>query len=760
MSPLKLLPTIRRAKGLAAALGLAPALAAGLAGVIGLGAAALPQQALAAGDDGWFSAIDAARGDAKKAGPHVAVEIVSEMNALTPQAENRLAVRFTHEPGWHTYWKMPGDAGFPPEFTFSAPSSLKISKPLFPLPERTVTSGLTTFGYGGVTHFPFKIELPRGTSGRAVVSLHVEYLACRDMCVPESADVRVTLPIDVAGKPTADAEAVAQAVQAVPERVSNDGAFTARIDGDRIRIDVAGNAAVARSLDFMPSEKGVIRLSEAPVTALSVAPEGGAAEGPTGSSLWLAADGNFAKAPAARLSGILVADGGPAAGGWAVETDIPLAAGTVTPPPETAKAAPAPAAAAAAPAVPAPADAEVTAGTGAALLFAFLGGLILNLMPCVFPVLSLKLLDLIHGARRSESLLRHGFAFAGGVLLSMALLSGTLIGLRAAGHAVGWGFQLQQPWVVGALILLFGAIACNLLGLYEVTFGSGAADAKIVRNASRSGAVSSFLSGILAVVVASPCTAPFMGAGIGYALTQPALEAILVFMSLGLGMAAPWVVLCIFPGWAKWLPKPGGWMVTFRKVMAVPMVLAVVWLGWVLSKQIDYRGVLVVLCGLAAVAVFCWLLGRRQFGRSSNVVVMAMMAAIAVGAVAVAGSGAFERRSTSTAEGWENWSPAAVQSALAEGRPVFVDFTAAWCITCQANKLAALDRDEVVERMNRLGYVRLIADWTNKDPAITEALAAFGRTGVPLYVIYRPDGSVAVLPELLTADVVLGALGE
>ena len=229
----------------------------------------------------------------------------------------------------------------------------------------------------------------------------------------------------------------------------------------------------------------------------------------------------------------------------------------------------------------------MTAGTGAALLFAFLGGLILNLMPCVFPVLSLKLLDLVQGAHQSQRLVGHGLAFTGGVLLSMVLLSGTLMALRTAGHAVGWGFQLQSPWVVAALILLFGAITCNLLGLYEFTFGSRAADLKVVRSLPQSGITSSFFSGILAVIVASPCTAPFMGAGIGYALTQPAAEAMLVFLSLGLGMATPWLLLCLFPAWAKKLPKPGPWMNTFKKVMAVPMLLALLWLAWVLTKSLD-----------------------------------------------------------------------------------------------------------------------------------------------------------------------------
>ena len=665
--------------------------------------------ALAASDDGWFSAIDAGRGE-KKAGPHVTVDIIAEKTSLTPQAVNRFAVRFRHQEGWHTYWKMPGDAGLPPEFTFTlSPSELKASAPLFPLPERTVTSGLITFGYGGETLFPFNVELPRGASGRAQIALHVEYLACKDMCIPESADVKFSIPIDIKGKDSDDAAAVAAAVRAIPERVQNDGSIKATIDGNRIRIDVAGNAIVGRSLDFLPSEKNVIDLRQAPQTAVGIT------------------QGN--EPPSA-----------------------------VAPPPAVNTAAASSQADAASAAADLNNSSQMTAGTGAALLFAFLGGLILNLMPCVFPVLSLKLLDLVQGAHQSQRLVGHGLAFTGGVLLSMVLLSGTLMALRTAGHAVGWGFQLQSPWVVAALILLFGAITCNLLGLYEFTFGSRAADLKVVRSLPQSGITSSFFSGILAVIVASPCTAPFMGAGIGYALTQPAAEAMLVFLSLGLGMATPWLLLCLFPAWAKKLPKPGPWMNTFKKVMALPMLLALLWLAWVLTKQVDYRGLLIVLLGLAALAAFCWLLGRRQFGRSSSTIVMAALGTLTAASLALTACGIFDRQSVSTEEGWSTWSAEAVQSASSAGRPVFIDFTAAWCITCQANKLAVLDREEVVSRMSELGYVRFLADWTNKDPAITKELAKYGRTGVPLYVLIYKDGTVKVLPELLTTGMVLDAL--
>lgn len=706
-----------------------------------------PAPAALAADGSWLSAIDAGRPGAKSA-PHVLVEIVSEKDALTPQAENRLAVRFTHENGWHTYWRMPGDAGLPPEFTFTLPEGLSASEPGFTLPARMETAGLTSFGYGGVTLFPFRVEVPRGAAGPVTVKLHAEYLVCRDMCVPESADATVKLPVRVSGGETPDAAAISEALRAVPERVEGASIASATIEGDRIRIDVPKSTAAAASLDFLPLRAGILRLSESPRTASD------AAAAPESTSLWLAATEKFSKAPADRLEGVLVGDGGPAKGGWAVETTIRLAPGAVPPPPQSASA---PAAA------PAGGGGQAALALSAwtAILSAFLGGLILNLMPCVFPVLSLKLLDLVRGAHAPGRMIAHGAAFTGGVLLTMLALSGLLLGLRGAGYALGWGFQLQSPGVVAGLMLLFGAITFNLLGVYEFTAGSRIADAKAVRGAPRDGLAGSLVTGVLAVIVASPCTAPFMGASLGYALTQPALEALLVFLALGLGMAAPWMLLCVFPGWARRLPKPGPWMDVFRRIMAIPMALAVLWLAWVLARQAGGVALIAVVCGLGALGVFCWLVGRRQWGRPHSPVLMAAMLAIAIGTTAAAGSGLLGRAAPESAQAhgaWQPWSEAAVSRALADGRPVFVDFTAAWCITCQANKLAALSRDEVSARMDALGYVRLEADWTNRDPQIARVLAEHGRSGVPLYLILTPGGGVETLPELLTPGVVIEAL--
>ena len=691
----------------------------------------------AGGNAGWLSTLDrAASAEAQK--PAVTVRLAAENRGLTPQAENRLAVVLEHEPGWHTYWLMPGDAGLPTRFAFTNPRDITLSTPRFPVPDKLITQGMVSFGYGGRTVFPFEAEVPRFPEGRsATIRVHVEFLACKDVCVPGEGDAEITLPYSVAPKPSADADLVTGALTLIPEAASIDG-LRAVYEDSRLRIDLpASSVGVEKSLAFFPLAERAFVLADEPV--FTRAKDGS-------SSLLMTLDPEYAKAPGERLSGVLVADGGPQGGGWAVEADMPLVKGTVSAPPAFSGVLPA-------------FKADVSVTTLTALVFAFLGGLILNLMPCVFPILSLKILQLVEGYRRGERLLPHGIAFTAGVLLTMTALAGLLLALRGVGMALGWGFQLQSPWVVAFLIILFVAITLNLFGVFEFTAASHLADSRAARSAPKSGVGSSFFTGVLAVIVASPCTAPFMGAALGYAVTQPALEALAVFVSLGLGMALPWLLLCVFPAWSKFLPKPGAWMDVFRKVMAVPMALAVVWLAWVLSKQVSLNGMLLMAAASGATAVALWLLGREQWGRGSNRILMGVMGAAAAAVVGVIATGAFDRDGTVAGRGdWQPWSENAVRAALTEGRPVFVDFTAAWCVTCQANKLAALNRDEVQAKFRELGYVLLVGDWTNRDPAITEVLAQFGRSGVPLYLVYRSDGRVEVLPELLTPGIVIEAL--
>lgn len=710
----------------------------------------------AAGDDGgWLSAIDHAKGP-KTNEPHVRAKIIAENTSLTPQAENRLAVVLEHAEGWHTYWRMPGDAGLVTEFTFTKPSNIKVTPPRFPLPERIRTGELIGFGYEGTTAFPFTVEVPRQVrfGDRVTISVKVDYLACADVCVPGTANASIRLPLAVVGKPSGDEAAIKEAESLIPETIATD-AVRAVIDENRIRIEVAPSAGIVEhTLDFFPLEDDVLKLATDPVASIT----------PENRTIQVEAAADFAAEPRKKISGVLVADGGPAEGGWAIETEIPLVKGAVAPLPVQASAAAqtngVEGVPAAAPVPAVPVSNAPSLGALPAIFFAFVGGIILNLMPCVFPVLSLKLLQLVDAARKGEAIARHGIAFTAGVCATMLALSGVLLTLRGAGAALGWGFQLQNPAVVAGLILLFGAITANLAGLYEFTLGTGVANMSFAK-AKKDGVPQSFLTGVLAVIIASPCTAPFMGAALGYALTETVPVAVAVFLALGLGMSLPWLLLCIFPAWAAWLPKPGPWMETFRKVMAVPMALAILWLGWVLSKQVDFFGMMVVVAGLASLIVALWLLGREQWGRGKNRPLMLFLLVLSIAGAFTVSAENFRRSTPAVADdasGWGVWSEAAVSQALASGRPVFVDFTAAWCVTCQANKVAALRTNDVARRMDELGYVRLTADWTNQNPDITKILAQFGRSGVPLYLIYRPDGRIDVLPELLTKGIVLDAL--
>ena len=401
-------------------------------------------------------------------------------------------------------------------------------------------------------------------------------------------------------------------------------------------------------------------------------------------------------------------------------------------------------------------------GLVAALGFALIGGLILNVMPCVFPVLSIKALSLARGNENEAR--RHGFFFLVGVLATFLALAGALIALQAAGAQVGWGFQLQEPLVVAALGLLFFAIALNLLGAYEFgggvqSLGAGLAD--------RGGDIGAFFTGALAVIAATPCTAPFMGAAMGFAATQPAAISLLVFTALGLGFALPFVLISLAPSLRKMLPKPGAWMETFKQFLAFPMFAAAAWLAWVLTQQAGANGLLALLAAFLGLAFVIW--AARALKKSG-----ARWVAIALGAALIfaAGFGVTTTSAstkvgaaTTTASGLtiEPWSPARVDALRAEGKAVFVDFTAAWCVTCQVNEKVALETPQVVDAFRKAGVVFLKADWTKRDPAIAEALKSHGRAGVPLYLYYpaAPAGAPPkILPQLLTPGLVVEAIGR
>jgi thiol:disulfide interchange protein DsbD len=396
------------------------------------------------------------------------------------------------------------------------------------------------------------------------------------------------------------------------------------------------------------------------------------------------------------------------------------------------------------------------------LLFAFLGGLILNLMPCVFPVLSMKALALAANRDAPGSARAGAFAYGAGVVLSFLALAGMLIAFRAAGTSLGWGFQLQQPLFVTALALLMFAVGLNLSGLYE--FGGSRVANLGGGLARKEGATGSFFTGVLAVVVATPCTAPFMGAAMGYALTANAGVALAIFAALGLGFAAPFMLIGLVPGALRLLPRPGAWMTTLRQVLAFPMYGAAVWLIWVLSLQAGSDGVLAALAAALLLAFGLWVYGRSQGANGLRRAAGLMTAALALLAVGIliprAGAGAPPASSPSqSALGYEPFSAARLQSLRAEGRPVFINATAAWCITCLVNEKVALSGTRLARAFADHKVAALKADWTNQDSEITALLASHGRSGVPLYLYFGPGAQApVVLPQLLTESTVLAAL--
>ena len=409
-------------------------------------------------------------------------------------------------------------------------------------------------------------------------------------------------------------------------------------------------------------------------------------------------------------------------------------------------------------------SAPATAGSWAALLratgLAFLGGMLLNLMPCVFPVLFLKGLALAQTGGEERGRMRaHGLVYAAGILFSFWILVGVLLGLRAAGATLGWGFQFQSPVFLSLMAGLLFFLGLSLAGQFEIGLTLTSAGGSL---AQKQGLAGSFFTGVLAVVVATPCTAPLMGAAVGYALAQSALAALLVFTALALGLAAPYVALTLQPAWTRLLPRPGVWMEILKQATAVPIFATVIWLAWVLARAYGAAVLAALLAGFLLLAIAGWFLGRWPARRWSTgaggafVLLMVALAFYSPRLAVVAGQAA-----SGEAEGWRPWTAEAVRQAQAEGRPVFVDFTASWCLSCQVNERVALQTAEVQKSFREKNVLLLKADWTRHDEAITQALTALGRSGVPTYVFYSPkQKSPRLLPEALTPGIVLGALEE
>jgi thiol:disulfide interchange protein DsbD len=686
---------------------------------------------------------------------NVEARLVAEVDAVAPGSTVLVGLHKIIRPHWHTYWLNPGDAGEPTRVMITAPEGVEAGEIIWPLPQMIpVLNVFMNYGYEGELLLPFEVTVP--ADARPGDTLAVEatayWLVCEDICIPEEAALRLDLPIaEASAEDPLWGAPLQEAVAAAPRPLG----FDARLErvGDKVRLTVADPiladaiaAGAIRDVEFFPFERDavvpaaeqLVRFGERGIE-MTLTPNFGLVDAlkPIGGVLafeehrgdvWSRRGVEIAASVGAADIGAIVA-GARGAGG---------SGGLL--------------------------------GFAQAALFAVIGGLILNLMPCVFPVLSMKALGVIRHAHGERAIARrHGLAFLGGVLASFAVLALTLIALKAAGAQLGWGFQLQSPAFVTLVAVMFFAIGLNLLGVFEV----GASLQNLGgKTADLSGPAGSFAVGVLAVVAASPCTAPFMSAALPFALAAPAPLALTIFLALGLGFAAPFTALSFFPGWARILPKPGVWMDRLKQLLAFPMFAAAVWLLWVLAAQAGPNGLLGALALMTGFGFAVWAFrstrdagprvkgGFRAAGLGALAVVILLVGgAYGSGALAPASSGARPTAGLAIAPE-DAWSPERVAELRAEGRSVFVDFTAAWCVTCQANKILVLNTDRIRRAFADSGTVELVADWTNRDAAIAQELERYGRSGVPLYLMFPPEGEAIVLNEILTERHVLDVLAR
>lgn len=665
-----------------------------------------------------------------------------------------VGLQLTHQPEWHTYWKNSGDSGLPTQLTWTLPAGVEAGEIAWPVPRKIPIGNLANYGYEGTVLLPVPLTItpafqPSLLAGDLEIKLKANWLVCKKECIPEEGEFALKLPARSTTAMHGPAFDAAFAAQPKPVMGSVGGVrpdSVARVEGNALAISVQGLPAALRgkTLEFFPETGEVIETGArwtqewkgAQWTArVPLSPQRSASPGVM--PVVLAADGQGWRAEL-KVVGNWPAAAAPAAISPALEEALRQNAARAGTPPSSST------------------SNSIT--FTAALLGALLGGLILNLMPCVFPVLAIKVVGFTRHADDRRGHRIAGVAYTAGVVASFVALAALMLALRAAGEQLGWGFQLQSPLVVAVLAGLFTLIALNLAGVFEFR---SFLPSSVATLEARHPVANAFLTGVLAVAVASPCTAPFMGASLGLAVGLPAVQALAIFAVLGLGMALPYLLASWVPAVAHWLPRPGAWMDTFRRLMAFPMFATVAWLVWVLGQQSGIDGAGALLALLVALSMVVWALTLR--GRTR--VALASVALAGLALVGWATGSAITRppasQQAAVAEGlWQPWQPGRVDQLLAAGQPVFVDFTAAWCVTCQYNKQTTLANRELLADFAAANFALLRADWTRRDPAITAALAQLGRNGVPVYVIYRQGRAPVVLSEVLGVQEVRAAISE
>jgi thiol:disulfide interchange protein/DsbC/DsbD-like thiol-disulfide interchange protein len=702
--------------------------------------------------------------------PHVTAELITETTSLQTGKPFDIALHLHMDPNWHTYWTNPGDAGLATTIKWTLPAGLTAGPIQWPTPELHAMGPLTTYGYGGDVYLLTTITPDASADSKLPshieIKAHASWLVCQEECIPGKADLSESLMYepDASSAPESARVTFFQAARARLPLPNTAWKLSASYATDHVslRFDHGSNPPPSGHLIFFPEQPNVLATGHPELAPDSAATDANTAAFTTG----LIQNGEKPD----HLSGVLVSDQPLIGNAKSISlASFPVAPGTAT---ASQPAAPTPPATPAAGSTSAPAASPVSAITPQPLLltilgFAFLGGIILNLMPCVLPVLSLKVFSLIrHAGENSGSAWRQGLAFTLGVIVSFWILAGLLIALRAAGNHLGWGFQMQSPGFVLALTFLFFLLGLNLFGVFELGSSLVGLDAKA--SSHLGGLTSSFANGALATLAATPCTAPFMGSSVGFAAQQPAAISLLIFTFLGLGMAAPYLALTTFPGALRLVPKPGAWMEALRQFMGFLLLGTVIFLVYVFGALVGQDQIPELLAALLFAGFAAWIFGRWS-GPVHSTATRATSVLIAFGLLAFAlnwGAQLTHAKPAGTsptpvaADGWQTYSPEAVKQALAQQRPVFVDFTAAWCLSCKVNERVALDIDSTKQAFAQKHVALFRGDWTHSDPQISKTLRDYNRDGVPLYLLYSPKNPDApqVLPEVLTPGIVLDAL--
>ena len=692
---------------------------------------------------------------------HVAVELVSEKAALIPGQENTVAIRMKMDDHWHTYWANPGETGLPTEISWTLPEGVSAGSIQWPAPQWINYFDMVSYAYEGEIFLLVDLDVSSDfqSAGSVTLGARVDFLVCKEACIPGGADLELSLPVATeAGPGSHEAEIQAtrnELPQVFPEWemkvVDNGASFGLTVMAPEGRT-FEGREVTYFSLDgWVAPSKPRTSLAEGRMLTLAMPKTEYEPEEGTD-----------------RFRGVLVSNPAWDAEGVfkALQVDLNYSSND-----------------------------EVTAWLSAAnvagsfdpagsransgfetpdrsfvvlILFALVGGLLLNLMPCVFPVLSIKVLGFVQQAGEETSKVKfHGMVFTLGVLISFWVLAGVFLALRAAGQEIGWGFHLQAPGFVAVLASIIFLFGLNLSGVFEIGESLTGAGSELQTKSGYSG---SFFSGVLATLVATPCTAPFMGTAVGVIATLSAVQSMAIFTALALGVALPYLVLSFFPAFLKMLPRPGAWMETFKKALAFLLYGTVVWLAWVFGGQVGVNGMSALLLGLVFLGIAAWIWG--SWGNLTKRKSVRAVAFIAAFPLLVVGGGlqywaagfdspqvASVSDSDTSGIQWKPYSPETVNALVAEGKTVYVDFTATWCLTCQVNK-AAFGNEDVVQYFEENDVVALKADWTRRDPVITRELQKHGRSGVPTNIIYRPGKENRLLPEVLTPGIVLGALKE